>query len=84
MNTCKIQIGLTMICLSLITLFSCSDDKPLVVDDFSVRVKNGYLEFKDQKEFESIKSSLKSNNIDYFTKWEAGLPGFTSDRKSVV
>lgn len=67
--------------------YACSDEElsdvssPVQEDDFTVRVKNGYLEFKDQAAFDEVKASLESMDDEALNVWESQFNGFTSLRK---
>jgi len=82
------KISIWAVCaLGLSALFyACSQDDLTEVtstvanEDFTVRVKNGYLEFKDQATFDEIKESLKDANQETMDAWEVKLSGFTSLR----
>ena len=71
--------------------YACSDEELSDVSpqeaDFTVRVKNGYLEFKDQATFDEINSSLKDKDREALDAWESQFKGFTSlrsvDEKSI-
>ncbi|WKN44732.1 hypothetical protein [Tunicatimonas pelagia] len=43
-----------------------------------MRVKNGYLEFKDQATFDEIKKSLENADRETMDAWESQFSGFTS------
>ena len=73
--------------LGLNTLFyACSQEdfdetsQTVTEDDFTVRVKNGYLEFKDQAAFDEIKTSLENQDDEALAAWESQFSGFTSLR----
>jgi len=73
--------------LGLSALFyACSQDdlteatSTVANEDFTVRVTNGYLEFKDQATFDEIKESLKDADRETMDAWEGQFSGFTSLR----
>ncbi|MGB3586199.1 MAG: hypothetical protein WBA23_06645 [Tunicatimonas sp.] len=64
--------------LGLSALFyACSQDdlteatSTVADEDFTVRVTNGYLEFKDQATFEEIQESLKNADDATLDTWES-------------
>ncbi len=68
--------------VAAIGLNSCTEDiiSSSQEDDFPVKVKNGYLEFKDQEAFDQIKSSLQDGDREKYDAWESQFSGFTSLR----
>lgn len=64
--------------------YACSDEELNDVSspetDFTVRAKNGYLEFKDQATFDKIQSSLENQDDEALDAWESQFSGFTSLR----
>jgi hypothetical protein len=71
----------TLVFAMLFVAISCSDDSPTVTDqNFTVRVKNGYLEFKDDQTFQQIRSDFKTLSQKDVANWEAKFSGFVSQR----
>lgn len=73
--------------LGLSALFyACSQDdlteasSTVAEEDVSVRVKNGYLEFKDQATLDSFKAQLEGKSREELDAWESQFKGFTSLR----
>ena len=73
--------------LGLSALFyACSQDdlteasSTVVEEDFTVRVKNGYLEFKDQATLDNLKAQLEDKSREELDAWEGQFKGFTSLR----
>ena len=73
--------------LGLSALFyACSQDdlteasSTVAEEDFTVRVKNGYLEFKDQATLDSLKAQLEGKSREELDAWESQFKGFTSLR----
>ena len=70
--------------------YACSDEElsdvsnPAQEADFTVRVKNGYLEFKDQAAFDQVKASLENIDDEALNAWESQFEGFTSLRSVAV
>ena len=64
--------------------YACSDEEITDVSptegDFTVRVNNGYLEFKDQATFDRIKTVVEDKDSAALEAWEAQFEGFTSLR----
>ena len=64
--------------------YACSDEELNDVSspetDFTVRAKNGYLEFKDQATFDKIQASLENQDDEALDAWESQFRGFTSLR----
>ena len=70
--------------------YACSDEElsdvstPAQEADFTVRAKNGYLEFKDQATFDQVKASLENMDDEALNAWESQFEGFTSLRSMAV
>ncbi len=73
------HLSLLMLLCTLIVI-SCTEDSSLNNQTSPVKVKNGFLEFKDDQTFEQFRESLKTQNEEYISAWENDLDGFVSQR----
>lgn len=65
----------------MLVVLSCTDDLGVSSDSIElVKVKNGYLDFKDEASFELISTQLKGKTQGELEQWENNLQGFTSLR----
>lgn len=83
----KHVLNSTLFTIALIAIagffYACNQDELEEVSqesDFTVRVKNGYLEFKDQAAFDQVKASLEDKTEEELKVWESQFKGFTSLR----
>ncbi len=77
----KISNKIFTICFLMLVVLSCTDDLGVSSDSIElVKVKNGYLDFKDEASFELISTQLKGKTQGELEQWENNLQGFTSLR----
>ena len=90
-SLCKKSLFVTALVAVSCFFYGCSDEEANNVSpqvtDFTVRVNNGYLEFKDQAAFDQVKASLEDRDDEALAAWESQFNGFTSmrsvDEKSI-
>ncbi len=93
-NLLKPSLYLAILVATACLFYACSDEElsdvstPVAEADFTVRAKNGYLEFKDQAAFDEVKASLENMDREALDAWESQFDDFTSlrsiDEQSVV
>ena len=83
----KHVLNSTLFTIALIAIagffYACNQDELEEASqeaDFTVRVKNGYLEFKDQATFDATKALLEDQDRAALDTWESQFKGFTSLR----
>ena len=87
-SLCKKSLFATALVAVSCFFYACSDEEVNNVSpqatDFTVRVNNGYLEFKDQATFDKIVSSLSELDDESLASWESQFADYTSMRNMAV
>ena len=87
-SLCKKSLLATVLVAVGCFFYGCSDEEDNSVSpqltDFTVRVNNGYLEFKDQKTFDELANSLSELDDESLANWESQFANYTSMRSMAV